>query len=239
MIRSFLLQLGLYTTLYSSVHLWDEESYQKGLGFVPLIGLLLGGILYGSTYVFPYQFQAFFLVLLYVVLTGGLHMDGFGDTLDGLLARRGREEALRIMKDPHLGSFGLLGLVLLLLGYYSFLPGTGKLLLLLPAQGRLCSMLAAYHKDYARDQGMGKYFVEGIKLFPLVVWSILLAGLYYYLGQLGALLVFLLSLLFSLFLGKFFQSKLGGLTGDTIGFTIEMAQLFYIVVFSLVEALWI
>ena len=239
MIRSFLLQLGLYTTLYSSVHLWDEKSYKMGLLFVPLIGLLLGGILYGLSLALPVNLQPFMLVLVYCLLTGGLHMDGFGDTLDGFLARRGREEALRIMKDPHLGTFGLLGVLLLLLGYYSFMTESGKLLLLLPAVGRFSPMLVAYKKNYAREQGMGKLFVESLNLSQSIPWLFILGLLHFLLGEWIYLLTFILSILFSLLMGLWCKRSIGGMTGDTIGFTIEATQLFYLLAYTLLEALWI
>ena len=238
MIRSFLLQLGLYTTLYSSVHLWDEDSYQRGLIFVPLIGLLLGGLLYLAGHYLPLRLQPILLVLLYILLTGGLHLDGFGDTLDGLLARRGREEALRIMKDPHLGTFGILGIILLVLSYYSFLPFTGMILLFLPAVGRLGAMITAYRKNYVRQEGMGKFFVESLVLFQILPWVFILAVVQYYVGQWLYLLCFGLSLLVAYLLGQWFKRSLGGMTGDTVGFSIEAIQLSYLLFYHLLGALW-
>src|SRR5262245_35560965 len=88
----------------------------------PVIGLLLGLVLGGWTELVGRLgeplLQAFLIVLAWVVLTGALHVDGFCDVCDGLFGGQTAEDRLRIMKDPHLGAFGLVGGVLLLLGKF-------------------------------------------------------------------------------------------------------------------------
>lgn len=237
MIRAFLLQLSLYTILYSPEHEWDVHTYQRGISFVPLIGLLLGLILYGVSMVIAPFMASFFLVLLYCILSGGLHLDGFADTLDGVLARRGAKRALEIMKDPHLGTFGILGLLLLLLAYYNFFPLLGRSLLLLPALGRFGGMLSGYKNTYVRSEGMGKLFIHSLHTGPVLFWSLALMGLSFILGP-AELISSLTAFLFAFSGGRWFKKYLGGLSGDCIGFIIEATQLSYILTL-LVVRLWI
>lgn len=238
MIKAFLIQLGLYTTLYSNQHIWTEDEYKKGLIFTPLIGLIIGGILYLISLLLPEFLEGFILLFAYTILTGGLHMDGYSDTLDGILARRGRDRALEIMQDPLLGTFGILGLIILSLGYYSFFPSLGKALTVLPLLGRYGALLSVYKNKYARLDGMGRYFVEGVKGQLLLIWLPITAFLVYFLLGLAGLLGLGLTLGYSYYMGRFFLSRLGGMTGDTVGFIIESSQLIFALTFLLVD-IWI
>lgn len=238
MISAFLLQLSLFTTLYSPNHKWEEKTYRRGMIFIPLIGLILGSILYITCLFIPGFLSGFLLVSLYCILSGGLHLDGFADTLDGVLARRGVKRALEIMKDPHLGTFGILGLILLLLAYFSYLPLMGSSLLILPALGRFAGMLAGYRNTYAREEGMGKLFLLSIDGNTLIFWIAILSALAYYLGGLASLVSQAVVFLYSFLGGRWFKRHLAGMTGDSVGFIIESSQLLYIVLFLLVKR-WI
>ncbi|NLY37086.1 MAG: adenosylcobinamide-GDP ribazoletransferase [Tissierellia bacterium] len=238
MIGAFLLQLSLFTTLYSPNQEWNEKTYSRGIVFIPLIGLILGLMLYTSYYFLPVFLRGFTLVALYCILSGGLHLDGFSDTLDGILARRGAVRALEIMKDPHLGTFGILGLFLLLIAYFSYFPLLGRNLILLPALGRFGGMLAGYRNSYARQEGMGKFFINSLHGNVIFIWMIILSILAYYLGSTCSLLSLNITFVYSFFGGRWFKNHLGGMTGDTVGFMIESSQLFYIILFLLVKQ-WI
>lgn len=238
MIKGFLIQLGLYTTLYSNSHHWDETSYKKGLFFVPFIGLILGGILYILHLLLPSNLEGFILLTAYILLTGGLHMDGFADSLDGLLARRGAKRALEIMKDPLLGSFGILGLIILTLGYYTSLPLLSRAIILFPCYGRLGGMVSALGNDYARPEGMGKLLIESLSSATVFFWLILILALTAYILGISGLIPGSLSLIYSFYKGRSFKRRLGGITGDLIGFVIESTQLVFILSYLLVK-LWI
>lgn len=238
MIKAFLIQLGLYTTLYSNQHTWTEDQYKKGLVFAPFIGLIIGSLLFLLNYYLADFLQGFILLLVYIVITGGLHMDGYSDTLDGVLARRGKKRALEIMRDPLLGTFGILGLILLSLGYYSLLPRLGKALIVFPLLGRYSSLLSVYKNKYARTDGMGRYFVEGVKASLLLIWLPIIFFLVYFLLGLAGLFGLGITLCYSFLMGRYFLSLLGGMTGDTVGFIIESSQLIFMLAYLLVR-LWI
>lgn len=238
MISAFLLQLSLYTTLYSPNHRWDEKEYRRGMVFIPLIGILLGLILYGTSLIIPDFLLGFSLLSLYCILSGGLHLDGFADTLDGVLARRGAKRALEIKKDPHLGTFGVLGLFLLLLAYFNYLPLIDTSLIILPAIGRFGGMVAGLGNKYARSEGMGKFFINSIHWVHIVLWLFILFGLGYYLSGIQNVICLSLCFIYAFIGGRWFKKKLSGMTGDTVGFIIESTQLLYIIFFLVVKQ-WI
>lgn len=212
------------------------EGHQPGRAFAyfPLVGLLLGFIVaaLASLRLFPPEVVALLTLAVWVILTGGLHLDGFGDSCDGLLATVTPERRLDIMKDPRAGSWAVIGLVMLLLGKYATLRHIDPLLLILPpVLGRWSMVLAAYNFPYARPSGMGAYFRQGLGQGQLVTASIssLLVGLilYWLYPQRFALVACLaITPLIVVLVGRWSAGRLGGgLTGDVYGALCELTEL--------------
>lgn len=201
-------------------------------GWFPLVGLLVGLALAGVASL-PWPTPAtrgFCLLLVWVVLTGGLHLDGFGDSCDGLLATTTPERRLEIMKDPRTGSWAVVGLILLLLGKWVFLQtAPAGALLIIPVIARWAMVLAAVRFAYARSGGLGGYFRQGVgapqeRLATL--WTLLIGGvLLWWLG--GRLLLLGLTPLLTVGLGgRWAAARLnGGLTGDSYGAICEASEL--------------
>ncbi len=221
------------------------EGHQPGRAFAwfPLVGLLLGLIVAGvaSLRFFPADVVAFLTLAVWVILTGGLHLDGFGDSCDGLLATVTPERRLEIMKDPRAGSWAVVGLGLLLLGKWVTLAHIAPMLLILPpVLGRWSMVLAAYHFPYARPSGMGAYFRQGLGQGQLVTASIssLLVGLtlFWLYPQRFALLVCLITApLIVALVGRWAAGRLGGgLTGDVYGALCELTELVCLIGLSVV-----
>ncbi|HBE76853.1 MAG TPA: adenosylcobinamide-GDP ribazoletransferase [Firmicutes bacterium] len=216
----------------------EPEDLGRSLAYAPLIGLLLGGILAGSLYLlrllFPAMISSLFLCMIYVFLTGGLHLDGLGDTADGLFSHRPKERILEIMKDSRVGTNAVLAIILIVLGYvFLFMEIPTKalgLIVLMPVIGRMALPLGAGLEKYARQNGLGLHFINfcGLKeiLIGIAITSILFILI---LGIKGLLIVFLVGILISLII-KFFAAKIDGITGDILGAVCELAQLLYLIV---------
>jgi len=108
------------------------------------------------------EVRALLILLAWVVLTGGLHLDGLADSCDGLLATTTPEKRLDIMKDPRAGSWAVVGVVLLLLGKLLLRESAPVALLIAPVAGRWMLTAAAWGYPYARSTGLGAWFKDGL-----------------------------------------------------------------------------
>jgi adenosylcobinamide-GDP ribazoletransferase len=245
------LKLALSFLTIFPVHL--TEALQPGdLGraavWFPLVGMMIGLLVavarLGLVSIFPGPLAAVLVVTVWVVLTGGLHLDGLADCCDGLLAAVPPERRLEIMKDPRLGTFGGAGLLLYLLIKIGALfaipvliyPDSGILtsflpLLLAPALARWLVLIVA-HQPMARPGGLGAEFALGVSwrtfLFAALIPLILVA-----LGGWRGLAAAFLAHLITLAVILFARSRLNGMTGDVLGLTIELGEAAVLLVFAI------
>ena len=201
--------------------------------FFPSVGLLLGLGLAGADLalagVAAPLVRDVLLVVLLAAATGVLHLDGVVDTADGLFAPGGPERRLAIMRDPRAGTFGVVAVVLLLLLKVAALGAlTPELrtagLVLAPGLGRWAIVVATWRFPYARKEGLGRGFKDGIRPAHVGVAgaSVLLAAGWLG-GGLGVALVAGVSL-GVLGVGSIMSARLGGLTGDTYGALCELTE---------------
>ncbi len=234
MLKILAMSLQFLTRFYVYRGDFDERAYGRAPMFFPLVGLFLGvawTILYlALTHLFPQPVTAAFLVLGMATLSGGLHLDGFMDTMDGIFSGRSREKMLEIMRDSRVGAFGVLGLVCLLLLKFAILLSLPRealirLLLIVPAISRWGMVYAIARFPYARAQGLGLFQVQytGSRELAIASFQVLLIALTG--GWLGLSLLFV-SLVLVHGLARYFTSRLGGLTGDTYGAINEITEVF-------------
>ena len=225
--KGFALALSMLSTLpFFKVHDFYKGINGYAVMFYPLVGFLLGAILYAVSLIldpyFPHFHLAVILFALWVVLTGALHLDGFSDTIDGLFVPK--ERSLEVMKDPHNGGMGMtFGAVFLILKAsslialqnYALLP----LVLLLP---RLMIVFCIYFFPYISG-GMSQLAKEELKSKQMLIallYSLLFIFLY------NAWFLLAASFFIMLLVKRFFIKRYGGFTGDIYGFTIEVTELF-------------
>lgn len=232
--KYFLCALAFLTRIPVFVKGIDQpETFKKSIYFFPVVGLIIGGILAGSYYIlaklFPQTIAAALLLFIYVLLTGGLHLDGLIDTVDGIYGGRSREHRLEIMKDTHPGAFGVLCAVVILLLKYSIYVqlNQGLLIFLIAASimGRQAMVWAQVFYPYARQQGLGSLFniYGSIPIFGVTTGITLV--LVFLLAKLGGLYLFLICGIFSFILASWLAHLLGGLTGDTYGASCELIEI--------------
>lgn len=203
---------------------------RKAPAFFPLVGAILGAILWAISLLLDLlwgkEFSALGVVLGLTALTRGLHLDGLADSVDALLGHREREKVLEIMRDPHIGTFGTLAIVGVILAKFVLLLDLGRdwrALVLFPALGRMAPFLPMYSLPYLRGEGKATPFLPmgkgtlGVGLLFSFSLSLLL------LWPMGAL-VFGTILLYGLAVSLYLKGKLGGMTGDLLGATVETAE---------------
>lgn len=219
---------------------WTEESFSKSVKWFALVGLCIGlgdGFVWWIAHsFFPSLAFAGILICSHFFWAGAICYDGLMDVADGVFSGRERSRMLEIMKDSHVGAFGVLAgvtAVLLRFAFFSeirpeFLLG---ILIFLPVCSRWMMVVGITLFPYARREGLGKAFVEYSTkksfLFATIVLAILLSGGFYFFGEVIGVL-FLVVLIWGTGLAVWLTKTLGGLTGDCYGaiaLTSEIAGL--------------
>lgn len=114
-LQSFIIAVSMYSKIPVPAVEWKQENMRYALCFFPVVGLIIGGFLYlAGTLMFRISvgslFRAAVFTLVPVLISGGIHMDGFMDTMDALGSCGDQERKLEILKDSHAGAFAILGL---------------------------------------------------------------------------------------------------------------------------------
>ncbi len=220
---------------------------------LPFVGATIGLVLYAlSTLLlnnlgFGTMLTAILVVLASIVLTGGLHLDGWADTGDAFFSYKDRTKRLEIMEDPRIGAFGTMALVFLVLvkvGIFHevFTQGHGSLLLftLIPLLTRVGMALCFVTLPVAKNTGIAFFFKEKIQMKTVVI-SVSLTGIIALCGfiavtwNLGLALIFAAVLVVAIVVFRRWAEKhFGGITGDLAGAFIEgMEVVFWLVVLVL------
>ncbi|MBQ6948095.1 MAG: adenosylcobinamide-GDP ribazoletransferase [Firmicutes bacterium] len=228
--KSFVLMLSFFTRLPVPYVEYEEKLYIKGIKTIPFVGIVLGLILYlvsFLTFWMDPEVSAVVLLMTYIFMTGGLHLDGLADTCDGVFSGRDRERMLEIMKDSRIGSFGVLAMLFFFIFYavmYQFLPR--EALLILPVIGKSAPLISASLADYARPSGMGQLLVDNIKT-PEVAVAVALPLVLSVVMGVGYIIAAVVAELSVVALTKWLKKKLGGITGDTHGMVCEVSQMVF------------
>jgi adenosylcobinamide-GDP ribazoletransferase len=227
------------------------EAVARSRWWYPVVGLLLGATL-GlwaaalTAWLRSVSLAAFLTLLAWVGLTGALHLDGFCDLCDGLFGGATPADRLRVMKDPHLGTFGLAGGVLLLLGKFVVLqevltnwPGRGPWLVAAAvAVGRCLALCLAAGARYPRPEGTGKALVEATRGWEAAPFAAAAVGVTFLAvpedGAPAVLVLLAPALVVVAGLRWLCGRRLGGITGDCLGAAIELVEW----IFLLAAALW-
>jgi adenosylcobinamide-GDP ribazoletransferase len=201
--------------------------------WLPIVGLLLGAILaFGDAFArrlgAPLLLASTLDVVALLVLTGALHADGLMDTCDAAFGHASPQRRLEIMRDPHVGSFGVVGLVCVValkIAALDALSGAVRpfLLLLAPGIGRLCIVFVAGWFPYGRPGGSGEPLKLGATPRAVILAAILPLAACALAGLIG-LLSGAVAVACALGLALWLLRLLPGLTGDCYGALCEVAE---------------
>jgi adenosylcobinamide-GDP ribazoletransferase len=239
-LRNLRIAFGLMTTLpFQLPSDWSAGDSGRAAVWYPLVGLVVGALTWltwkGAIFVFSPLIAGVITLVVSVALTGGLHLDGLADCCDGLFASVAPERRLEIMKDPHVGAFGVIGLILILFlkaaALTSLNADTSLGLLLAASLARWC-ILPAGLLPLARPSGMGSDFAAGFQRSFMIWAAILPLILAILLGARGILasVAGLGAAALVLWLAK---SRIGGVTGDVFGMVVEIVEVVVLLIFSM------
>jgi adenosylcobinamide-GDP ribazoletransferase len=239
-LKRLVLMLQFFTRIPINIQITANSSdFGKGLVFAPFVGLVIGAVLtiaaYGLLFIFPRVMVSALVLVLYMAITGGLHLDGLGDTFDGIFSNRPKERILEIMRDSRVGTNAVLAVASVLLLDFTALTQINeeyflRIILLMPMAGRAGSLVGAAVSGYARlGEGLGKSFIDfcGKKelIWGLIIYSVISLLTF----DLKLWIILLLPPLTALLTVKYFSSKVGGATGDILGAVCELNQCMFLV----------
>ena len=234
--QSFLTRLPVpESATYSDTQIGRSALYYPLVGL--LIGLILGLVSWGLSFANPLA-VASFVTILWVAITGALHLDGLADTADAWLGGHGdKERIFAIMKDPRSGTAGVTSICLLLILKVTTLSvlieqSEWLLIILLPVIARLGTLALLFFLPLAKNTGLAYTVKNNLPFdesyFLLVLISIILLIL--------SPLTFIFSVLLLYLLAQMMKKEIGGITGDTLGASIEiiesMALLFSVLIIA-------
>lgn len=231
--------INTYTVLPAPRFEWNEKNMRFSICFLPLVGLIIGAALYLWAWVskalgIDGVFFAAAAAALPLLLTGGIHMDGFMDTADALASNQPCEKKLAILKDPHTGAFAVIycGIYLLLsFGLYHALFQTQALPVVCLGfiLSRALSALSAVTLPNARKEGMLNAFTEHAQkraavAAMLAVALLALLFMVWISPSAGGFAACFSLLAFHLY-RRLAMKQFGGVTGDTTGFFLQTCEL--------------
>lgn len=225
---------------------WSLESFGKSVKYFPLIGLVIGSILSLFSYFFifylpthnifvPKHVITTVLLILSIFITGGLHCDGFMDTMDGVFSGRSRDRMLEIMKDSRVGANGVTAFTMLFLSKWSLLLDISPenlvtALFVMPIISRLGMVMGITLFPYARPDGMGKAFAQYADKKSLIFATV---STFIFIVPLGSIAIISMAsiVIFATLFCKYITKLLGGLTGDVYGALTELSEVIVLFVF--------
>ncbi len=247
---TLILTLQLFTSLpiNKRVEVSDERLI-RGVALWPAVGIIIGVfdalIFWAAVHILPVSIAAALTLLGELWMTRGFHLDGLCDTVDALFSSRSRERMLEIMKDSHIGTFGVAAAIADLAFKYLLLTASGMpifILLAAPTAGKMVQGLCMYKANYPRESGLGKSYIGRVPLSIAVISSVfgavwvigsLIAGIVWTgigcrtaIGFPVILLFVIVCFLLAWLFRRHMEKVIGGMTGDTLGAASEIIEIF-------------
>lgn len=236
--NSLIVAFAMYSKIPMPNIEWSKENMKYPLCFFPLIGAVIGAILCGWRIAYPYLCNGNFLpavvfVIVPVIVSGGIHVDGYIDTVDAICSHKPLERKLEILKDTHTGAFAIimtLAYFLIALGVWSEMPIDAVPVLAVGfVMSRALSGLAIVLFPHAKTSKLLAAFADGankkIVGITMVVYVIVCSALMCYLQPLyGSIAILGAALSFGYY---YYTAKkhFGGITGDVAGYFVQVCEL--------------
>jgi cobalamin 5'-phosphate synthase/cobalamin synthase len=230
MIRQLLAALSFLTAIPAGRRAFDAKEIGRSARWFPLVGAMIGAVYIGMLRVFSSWFPpgivAILIILAEALITGGLHLDGLADTADGLGGGRTPDDALRIMRDHAIGSYGAIALILIILLKAAAAAvlierhQAERYLFLAPVLGRWSTVVLGCALPYARP---GSAVSNQMGKTELAIATLVVALAAASAGVQGVISV-AIALAATAVCGLIYKRKIKGVTGDTLGATVEITE---------------
>ncbi|TCK44485.1 cobalamin-5'-phosphate synthase [Paraburkholderia sp. BL8N3] len=234
-LRYFLTALGYFTRVPVPRWVGFEPHYLSAAArYFPLVGLMVGGIgalvYLAALHVFPAGVAVLLSMAATLVVTGAFHEDGLADCADAFGGAYTRDDALRIMRDSRIGAFGAIALIIALALKWqtlAALPPMRAVALMIAAHAASRTFAISYllTLDYVRAEGKAKPVAQRMSIASFALAALCgLPWLFWPDWRLGCVAVAVLVVM-RLAIGRYFVRRIGGYTGDCLGFAQQLFEL--------------
>ena len=244
--KTYLHAFAMCQSMFCSIpapQIWDEKAKDKMLLFLPIVGLEIGLIWAGIAWLcrflqLPALVTGLILCAYPYIVTGFIHLDGYMDVTDAVKSWRSLERRREILKDSHVGSFAVIGTVLLLIAQFALFASAPEnanylVLIFMPAVSRCCSSFAVTGlkpmstSQYAEQKKPKSHIVVLlVMLCAFVTAGFLLCGKYGF-SLVGCLIGYGLAL-------RRGYKSLEGMNGDISGYALTIGELCAVAVYALI-----
>lgn len=235
LVESFLVTLSFFSTLPVKILEWTNERIR----FIPImmgfVGVVIGGIivLVFSFLTLEPMIKALLFIVLYTVLTGGLHNDALMDTSDAHFSRRDIDKKLEIMTDSRVGAFAVMSYVnyvilfFVVMYYYFTLELELLMIVLVLFNSRALVGVMNYNLKYAKEDGLARMYATTLKQRDKywLYFFIICANAYAVYLNLAYGLILLSAVLFYHLYKRFMYKQFRGITGDLLGTFVLLSEL--------------
>lgn len=246
--KGFLMAVSMFTIIPLPHNIWDDEGGKHIMKFYPVVGLIVGFIWYGVYKVLQLlgastMITAAITMIVPFILTGMLHLDGFMDVCDALLSRRSKEEKLRILKDSHTGAFAVIALAMLFTvnfaAVYTVVDMNTNLLglIFIPIISRSLIGYLLLSKEAMKGSSLGAFFKQGTGVVDraLLMMALIVATFtaIVFVNVKAGIMVSVM-IVTALLLVDNCCREFDGISGDTAGFGLVMAETVGILILALI-----
>lgn len=217
---------------------YSEKKLGKSIKFFPLVGLIIGLILYFANFLIIVYLKnifynktiiAIFLIILEILIVGIIHIDGLADTFDGLFSYAKKEKMLEIMKDSRIGTNGAVVLILYFITktvlISEIITTNPKYLIIFPIIARLSTPVNAGFSNYARKSGMSNAIISENGIFEAIFSLALSIILVFYIIDIKGIITIFIAFIFIIIFMLNVRKKIDGITGDTMGACLELTSI--------------
>ena len=247
-LRSVDMAFCMFSVIPMPVVAWEKKNMKYMLCSLPLVGLVIGVLVYFWTMLagrlgLTDLLTAAVCAALPAAVSGGVHLDGYADTVDAVSSHASPERKREILKDSHAGAFAIIWLCVYFLLYCACCGELSdcRFWLLIPALSRTLGAFAGTAFPSSGKEGLLKTFREGGSTKAaviLVCWWIVLTAAAVFLLPAAAVFMAAAGVLVLLYVRKMSVKEFGGMSGDLAGFTISVSELFLLFAAVLAEKLY-
>ena len=248
--ESLILMLQFFTRIPINYEVKiKDNSFSRGIAYFPIVGLVVGGlaalVFWGTSMLLPGSIAIVIAVLVNVLITGALHVDGLADTCDGIFSARSKDRMLEIMKDSRIGTNGTVAiffdlvLKIALINQINTSFGFKKSIMVIISMTvvakMMLSLLIYLSTGNSKGSGLGSLFLS--KISHTAIFTSFGLGSIITFVALGKVSIFiiLMNILLVLLYRSFILKRLDVITGDTMGALNEICEVFTLLVFVILE----